>query len=75
MANEILANLLETGVLSEEASSQIKEALDKKLSEAREEITAELREEFAQKFEHDKSVIVEAMDNMLNNAIQTEMAE
>ena len=30
MANEILANLLETGVLSEEASSQIKEALDKK---------------------------------------------
>ena len=52
MATEILAKLLETGVLSEEASSQIKEALDKKLSEAREEITAELREEFAQKFEH-----------------------
>jgi hypothetical protein len=79
MANEILANLLETGVLSEEASTQIKEALDKKLSEAREEITAELREEFAQKFEHDKSVIVEAMDNMLKNsitnAIQTEMSE
>ena len=45
MANEILANLLETGVLSEEASTQIKEALDKKLIEAREEITAELREE------------------------------
>ena len=75
MANEILANLLETGVLSEEASTQIKEALDKKLSEAREEITAELREEFAQKFEHDKSVIVEAMDNMLINSIKTEMEE
>ncbi|OUU22221.1 MAG: hypothetical protein CBB97_15515 [Candidatus Endolissoclinum sp. TMED37] len=75
MANEILANLLETGVLSEEASTQIKEALDKKLIEAREEITAELREEFAQKFEHDKSVIVEAMDNMLNNSIKTEMEE
>ena len=72
MATEILANLLETGVLSEEAGAQIKEALDKKLDEAREEITAELREEFAQKFEHDKSVIVEAMDNMLNNSIKTE---
>ena len=71
MATEILANLLETGVLSEEAGAQINEALDKKLDEAREEITAELREEFAQKFEHYKSVIVEAMDNMLNNSIKT----
>ena len=34
-----------------------------------------MREEFAQKFEHDKSVIVEAMDNMLNNSIKTEMEE
>ena len=75
MATEILANLLESGVLSEEAGAQIKEALDKKLSEAREEITAELREEFAQKFEHDKGVIVEAMDNMLNEAIRTEIEE
>ena len=75
MATEIPANLLETGVLSKEAGAQIKEALDKKLDEAREEITAELREEFAQKFEHDKSVIVEAMDNMLNNSIKTEMEE
>ena len=75
MATEILAKLLETGVLSEEAGAQIKEALDTKLAEAREEITAELREEFAQKFEHDKSLIVDAMDNMLNNAIKSEMEE
>jgi len=53
MATEILANLLESGALSEEAGAQIKEALETKLNEAREEITAELREEFAQKFEHD----------------------
>ena len=38
MATEILAKLLETGVLSEEAGAQIKEALDTKLAEAREEI-------------------------------------
>ena len=75
MATEILANLLESGALSEEAGAAIKEAMEAKLNEAREEITAELREEFAQKFEHDKSVIVEAMDNMLNEAIRAEMEE
>ena len=75
MATEILANLLESGTLSEEAGVAIKEAMEAKLNEAREEITAELREEFAQKFEHDKGVIVEAMDNMLNEAIRAEMTE
>ena len=75
MATEILANLLESGALSEEAGVAIKEAMEAKLNEAREEITAELREEFAQKFEHDKGVIVEAMDNMLNQAIRAEMTE
>jgi hypothetical protein len=75
MANEILANLLESGALSEEAGAAIKEAMEAKLNEAREEITAELREEFAQKYEHDKSVIVEAMENMLDSAIRTEMEE
>jgi len=39
MATEILANLLESGALSEEAGAQIKEALETKLNEAREEIT------------------------------------
>ena len=73
--NEILAGLLESDVLSEEVSQQISEAWEAQINEAREEITAELREEFAQKFEHDKTVIVEAMDNMLNTAIKTEMDE
>ena len=73
--NEILAGLLESDVLSEEVSTQISEAWEAQINEAREEITAELREEFAQKFEHDKSVIVEAMDNMLTTAIKTEMKE
>ena len=73
--NEILAGLLESDVLSEEVSTQISEAWEAQINEAREEITAELREEFAQKFEHDKTVIVEAMDNMLSTAIKTEMEE
>jgi len=73
--NEILAGLLESDVLSEEVGTQIPEAWEAQINEAREEITAELREEFAQKFEHDKTVIVEAMDNMLTTAIKTEMDE
>ena len=73
--NEILAGLLESDIMSEEVRTQLSEAWEAQVNEAREEITAELREEFAQKFEHDKSVIVEAMDNMLSTTIKTEMDE
>lgn len=75
MANDILAGLFESGVLNEEVSSQIKEALEAKINEAREEVTAELREEFAQKFEHDKTVIVEAMGHTIESAIRKEIEE
>ena len=73
--NEILAGLLESDIMSEEVRTQLSEAWEAQVNEAREEITAELREEFAQKFEHDKSVIVEAMDNMLSTTIKSEMEE
>jgi ribosomal protein S17E len=73
--NEILAGLLESDIMSEDVRSQLSEAWEAQVNEAREEITAELREEFAQKFEHDKSVIVEAMDNMLSTTIKSEMEE
>ena len=73
--NEILAGLLESDIMSEDVRTQLSEAWEAQVNEAREEITAELREEFAQKFEHDKSVIVEAMDNMLSTTIKSEMEE
>jgi hypothetical protein len=70
------ADILAEGTnLSEEARSQIQEAWDAKLNEAREELTAELREEFAQKFEHDKSIMVESMDKFLNDKVQSEIVE
>jgi uncharacterized coiled-coil protein SlyX len=75
MANEFLAGLLESGVLTEEAGAQITEAWEAKLVEAREEITSELREEYAQKYEHDKTAIVETMDKMLDGTIRGELAE
>ena len=66
--------LAESG-LGDEGRGQIQEAWDSKLNEAREELTAELREEFAQKFEHDKSIMVESMDKFLNDKVQSEIAE
>ena len=54
--------LLENGDLSEETRINIQEAWETRPAEARDEITAELREEFAQRSEHDKGQIVEAMD-------------
>lgn len=67
--------LLEGTELSEEVRGSIQEAWESKLSEAREELTAELREEFAQRYEHDKGLIVEAMDNFISTKVEAEIAE
>jgi len=70
------ADILAEGTnLSEEARDAIQEAWDAKLVEAKEELTSELREEFAQKFEHDKTIMIESMDKFLNDKLQTEIAE
>ena len=57
--------LLDSELLSEEAQQEISEAWESKLNEARETVRAELREEFAQRYEHDKQVMVEALDRMV----------
>lgn len=69
--NEILEGI----ELSEEVTSGIQEAWESKLVEAREELTAELREEFAQRYEHDKGQIVEAMDNFISEKVTAEISE
>ena len=74
MANAI-EQLLSSEVLSEEVRSTLSEAWEVKLSEAREEITAELREEFANRYETDKTSMVEALDSMVSDTIKTELAE
>lgn len=61
--------------LSEEARTSIQEAWNSQLAEAKEELTAELREEFAQKFEHDKAVMIESMDKFLSDKVRSEMSE
>ena len=74
MANAI-EQLLSSEVLSEEVRTSLTEAWDTKLSEAREELTTELREEFAQRYETDKTQMVEALDAMLNDTITSELRE
>ena len=67
--------LLEGSGLSEEVRGSIQEAWESKISEAREELSAELREEFAQRYEHDKGLVVEAMDNFISTRVEAEIAE
>jgi hypothetical protein len=65
--------LLDSELLSEEAQQEITEAWESKLNEAREQARAELREEFAQRYEHDKTVMVEALDRMVTEGLEAEI--
>ena len=60
-----IEQLLSSEVLSEEVRNTLTEAWEAKLKEAREELTVELREEFAERYEADKTQMVEALDAML----------
>ena len=75
MANNAIEQLLSSEVLSEEVRSTLSEAWEARLGEAREEITAELREEFSNRYETDKTQMVEALDAMVSDTINTELQE
>lgn len=72
---DIVKQLFENDVISEEMKSEIESAWSGKIQENRDQVTAELREEFAQKYEHDKSTMVEAVDKMVSERLQSELAE
>ena len=67
--------LLDSGLINEDVSKELNEAWESKLTEARELVRAELREEFAQRYEHDKSVMVEALDKMVTEGLAGELAQ
>ena len=75
MMLDAFKQLVESGVMSEETHSVIEAAFAKKIEENRDQVTAQLREEFAQKYNHDKGVMVEAIDKMLSERLAAEMAE
>lgn len=67
--------LVESGVMSAETQSVVEAAFAAKIQENRDQVTAQLREEFAQKYNYDKTVMVEAIDKMLSERLAAEMAE
>jgi hypothetical protein len=65
--------LLDSGLINEDVGQELNEAWEQKLTEAREQLRAELREEFAQRYEHDKTVMVEALDRMITEGLAQEI--
>ena len=72
---DALKPLLDSELVTEEARSEINEAWEAKLVEAKEQARAELREEFAQRYEHDKQVMVEALDRMVTESLIAEVEQ
>jgi len=72
---DALKALFENNAISEEIRAEIEQAWDQKIKENRLSATAELREEFAQKYEHDKQTMVEAIDKMLEEKLGEELTE
>jgi len=72
---DVLKQLFENNVVSEDIKAEIEESWNKKIQENRDQVTSELREEFAQKFEHEKAQLVESLDSMLNDRLTGEIAE
>lgn len=72
---DVLKQLFENNVVSEDIKAEIEGAWNKRIQENRDQVTAELREEFAQKFEHEKSHLVESLDKMLEDRLSVEIAE
>ena len=72
---DALKTLFENDVVSEDVRREIEEAWEGKVNENRRAATAELREEFAKKYEHDKQVMVESIDKMLEERLASELQE
>jgi len=72
---DLVKQLFENNVISEEMKSEIETAWQTRIQENRDQVTAELREEFAQKYEHDKATMVEAVETMLEDRLQAELGE
>jgi ATP-dependent Clp protease adapter protein ClpS len=72
---DALKNLFENNVISEEIKESIEAAWEARIVENRTQVTQQLREEFAQRYEHDKSVMIEAIDRMLGDQLKEEIQQ
>ena len=67
--------LVDSGIINEDTQQALNEAWESKLNEAREQIRSEIRSEFAGRYEHDKGMMVEALDKMITESLQNEILE
>ena len=72
---DALKTLFESDALTDDVKAELQEAWEAKVDENRKAVTAELREEFAQKYEHDKTTMVEAIDKLLEERLAEEISE
>jgi hypothetical protein len=72
---DALKTLFENNVVSQEIKESIEQAWEQRIVENREIVAQQLREEFAQKYEHDKSIMVEAVDRMISEQLADELDE
>lgn len=72
---DVLKQLFESNVVSEEIKASIEDAWNKKIQENRESVATELREEFAAKYEHDKAQLVESVEKMMEDRLEAEIVE
>jgi len=72
---DALNKLFENNVISGEIKESIEAAWEARINENREQVAEQLREEFAQKYEHDKSAMVEAVDRMISEQLSAELVE
>ena len=72
---DALKTLFENNVISEEIKASIEAAFETRITEARTQVAEQLREEFAQKYEHDKQTMVEAVDRMITDQLSQELVE
>jgi len=70
---EALKPLIESGILNEETREILESAWNSKLEEARDAIRAEVREEMANRYTHDKTTMVEALDRMVSETLSAEV--
>jgi hypothetical protein len=66
-----LKDLLENQVLGDETKQALQEAFENKIKI----LETRLQEDYIARYNHDKGVLVEAMDRMLSDAIRTELVE
>jgi len=72
---DALKTLFENNVISEEIKESIEQAWEARINENREQVAQQLREEFAQKYEHDKELMIEAVDRMVTDRLSAELVE